>query len=208
MISDEEFAASLAAKSDQINAADLIGGPTTIKITKMKVTNADAAGQKWHISFEGSDKLYKPCLGMRRAIGDLWGKPPYTGRRLTLYRDPEVVYGKDQLGGIRISHASHIDGVKRVTVPVARNKVKTFTISPLPDEHTAPPAVTTPQPPANAYELAEAAASKGTDAFRAWWASDEGRLCRGVASEHMDALKSIAAKADAAAVGQDDGPPM
>ncbi len=32
----------------------------------------------------------------------------YIGRSLTLYRDPEVIYGGMKVGGIRISHMSHI----------------------------------------------------------------------------------------------------
>jgi len=189
-------------KSDQINADDLISGPVTITITGVKVT--PGTEQPVSMSLDGTGKVYRPCKSMSRVMVTAWGPDAskYSGRQLTIYRDPKVKWGGMEVGGIRISHMSHIEGELRVMVTQSKANRAPMTIRPL----QAPP--TAPQPPANAYALAESAAMRGTDAFRAWWASDEGRMCRGVASEHMDALKSIAAKADADAVGQDDGPPM
>lgn len=145
-----DFAQTTLAKSDQINNADLIGNDITITITKVHVDLK--SDQPVSISFEGSDKVYRPCKGMRRVIQDLWKNDPalYIGRSLTLYRDPDVRFGADTTGGTRIRAASHIDGVKKVTVPVSRGKVKTYAIEPLKDapkraqrqaEPEAPPAM-------------------------------------------------------------------
>ena len=199
MASDDDFEASLAAKSDQINNADLTSGPMTITIAKLKISNSEA--QKWTMVLDGQDKVYRPCLGMRRIIAEIWGKPPYSGRRLTIYRDPDVRYGSDITGGIRISHMSHIDGEKKVTVPVSRGKVKQYAIRPLQSQQSAPPAE-----PENALALCEAAARRGTAAFREWWGSDEGRACRSTAQANLDRLKAIAAEVDAPI--DEDGPPM
>jgi len=195
-----DFAASLEAKSDQINASDLTGGSQTIKITRINVNMKE--DQPVSISYEGSDKVYRPCKGMRRVIAQVWGADPavYPGRFLTVYRDPDVRFGADILGGTRISHMSHIDGDKKSTVPVSRGKVKTYTIKPLKVEQA-------PQPPENALEMAQEAARGGVDVFRAWYASDQGKLCRPVAQANMDQLKAMASEADAGG-DDEDGPPM
>ena len=44
-------------------------------------------------------------------------------------------------------------------------------------------------------------------ARRAWYASDEGKMCRPVAQANMDQLKSLASEADAGG-DDEDGPPM
>ena len=154
-----DFAKSLEAKSDQINNTDLSGAPQTIKITRINVNMRE--DQPVSISFEGSDKVYRPCKGMRRAMAEIWGADPgaFIGRSLTPYRDPDVRFGADTTGGTRISHATHIDGPKKVTVPVSRGKVKTYHIQPL-------TVASAPTAPDNALALCEAAAGRGTDAFR------------------------------------------
>lgn len=101
-------------KSDQLNADDLIGGPLTITITEARV-NPDAREQPVTIRFDGDQgRPWKPCKGMSRLLVQLWGPDSsnYTGKRLTLYRDPEVKWAGEAIGGIRISHA---DGLSRET---------------------------------------------------------------------------------------------
>jgi hypothetical protein len=48
---------------------------------------------------------------MRRVLVAMWGAEAsaYVGRSLTLFRDPDVKFGGMETGGIRISHATHID---------------------------------------------------------------------------------------------------
>ena len=192
-----DFAKTLEAKSDQVNNTDLVGSPLTIKITGVKVNTKE--DQPVSISFEGSQKVYRPCKGMRRLITAMWNDDPKTwiGRSMTLYRDPDVRFGSDVMGGIRISHMSHIDREKKMVIPVSRGKVKEYTVKPL--TTAAPPAE-----PDNALDLAETAARNGTDAFRAWWSSDEGKSCRVTAQANIDRLKQLAAEAD----GPSDDAPM
>jgi len=197
----EGFEDTTAAKSDQVNAADLIGTTLTITITKASINSAE--NQPVTIWFDGSNKAYRPCKGARRVMMGLWGKPGkhWIGRSLTLFRDPDVIYSGGVVGGIRISAASHIDGSKKITVPVSRGKVKTYHIQPL-------TIASAPTAPDNALALCEAAARRGTDAFRAWWGSDEGKACRPVAQANIEALKSMASAADPAPDQGDDEPPM
>ena len=70
---------------------------------------------------------------MIRVLLKAWGdeSDAWVGRRVTLFQDPTVKFGKDVLGGIRISHLSHIDGTLNVKVTATRGKRVTVTVEPL-----------------------------------------------------------------------------
>lgn len=127
-----DMLATVVPKSDQLNADDLIGGRAlTIKVTKV---TGSAGDQPVAIHYEGDNgKPYKPCKSMRRVLIHLWGDKAqeYVGRSMTLYCDPEVKFGGLAVGGIRISHMSHI--AKEVTVMLTSTKAnrKPFTVKPL-----------------------------------------------------------------------------
>lgn len=130
---------TIHAKSDQMNASDLIGGPVTVTVAGVDVVGGD---QPVHVHLaEYPGKPYKPSKGMRRALIALWGKrsSEYAGKRLELFRNPDVLWAGKPAGGIQISAASHID--KPVTVPLvlARGKQAPLKIQPLPDAPTPPP---------------------------------------------------------------------
>jgi len=120
------------AKSDQLNAVDIACAPMTITITGIKKANDEK--QPIQIEYEGGEgRPYKPCLGMRRGLVALWGidGEQYIGRALTLYCDPTVVYAGKEEGGIRISHASHIDKPVKFKLVLTRGKSIIHTIEPL-----------------------------------------------------------------------------
>jgi hypothetical protein len=77
---------------------------------------------------------------MRRVLVACWGPDAsqYVGRRVTLFCDPDVMFGKDRVGGTRIRALSHIDKPKRVPLLVSRGKSATYVVDPLPDVPTAP----------------------------------------------------------------------
>lgn len=198
----EGFAESLAAKSDQINAADLIGGPMTIKIAGLKVQKKEQ--QKWTFRLEGNEKFYRPCLGMRRLIAQLWGDPrTYAGQSLTIYRDPEVRYSAKEVGGIRISHMTGLDEPQRISVPISRAAHKEYIVQPL--------RVSTPKPAAPvrneaAEASAKAAAGKGKQAFTDWWNSDYGKENREAVKGIMTDLQKMVADFEAANQADDEAP--
>ncbi len=132
-MSDADLSLTIAPKSDQLNADDLIAGPRTITVTRV-TTKKSSVDQPTSIHYEGDDgKPYKPCLSMRRVLVQLWGAKGdlYAGRSMTLYRDPAVRFGADAVGGIRISHMSHISGEKRLSLTVTRGKKAPFVVQPL-----------------------------------------------------------------------------
>ena len=139
------MADTIVAKSDQLNADDLLAGPMTVVITKVALAAGD---QPVTISFDGDGgKPYRPCLSMRRAIMHVWGADAstYVGRAMTLYRDAEVVFGPLKVGGIRISHMSHLDQRARFALTAKKGQKKAYSVEPMPD---AVPEMESPAPEA------------------------------------------------------------
>jgi hypothetical protein len=130
---------TIIPKSDQLNADDLIAGPMTVTITK--VARASTAEQPIAVNFEGDNgKPYMPCKSMRRVMVFVWGDDAstYAGRSMTLYRDPEVTWGGMAVGGIRISHMSHLDAPMVLALTATKKARKPYKVMPL--VIAAPPA--------------------------------------------------------------------
>lgn len=127
-----DMTATIAPKSDQINADDLIAGPRTITVTRVTVN--PGAEQPVNVFFEGDGgKPFRPGKSMRRVLVAVWGPDPsaYAGRSMTLFRDPEVTWGGMAVGGIRISHMSHMDGPMVLALTATKNARKPFRVEPL-----------------------------------------------------------------------------
>lgn len=127
-----DVSATIAPNSQQLTADDLMVGPLTITITKVSASNEKE--QPIVINFEGDHgKPYKPCKIMRRVLVHCWGADGarYVGRGMTLYRDPDVMFGGLKVGGIRISHMSHIEQAMTMALTATRGKKSAFTVRPL-----------------------------------------------------------------------------
>lgn len=126
-------------RSDQYNAEDFIGSPRTFVIAGVRGGTAE---QKYDVLLEGEDRVWRPPLTVLRLLMAAWGddSTAWHGRRVTLYNDETVSFGKEPTGGIRVSHMSDLPGGKqfRKTLQVSRGKRKTFVVDPLPDAPTPP----------------------------------------------------------------------
>ena len=124
---------SIAPRSDQLNSDDLITGPVTVTITEVKAGNPEQPVEVHLQEFPG--RPYKPSKSMRRVLVQAWGAEAstYTGRRITLFRNPEITFGRDKVGGIEISHMSDLPKRLTVSLMVTRGKRKPFSVDPLPD---------------------------------------------------------------------------
>ncbi len=125
---------ALRPKSDQLNADDLIPGPITVTISRVEVFEKKAADtQPIVIHIDGGRQPFKPCKSMGRLIAHCWGVDyeNWAGRSMTLYRDPDVMFGGDKVGGIRISHMSHIERRAEIALTKTRGKKAIFTVEPL-----------------------------------------------------------------------------
>ena len=126
-----DISKTIAPKSDQLNADDLIAGPKTITVTGIKLVAED---QPVAIHFEGDDgKPYKPCKSMRRVLIKAWGPngAAYVGRSMTLFLDEQVRFGGAAVGGIRISHLTEIDKPLSMALTATRGTKKAYTVQPL-----------------------------------------------------------------------------
>lgn len=156
-----DISAALAPKSDQLDAVDLLGSPPRIfTITDVSEGNAE---QPVNIRLAEFPRVWRPSKGMLRVLAGSWGKEvaAWVGRKVELYCDPDVMFGPDRVGGIRISRLSHIE--KRTSVPMIlkRGKGGSWNVDPLPND--APASVPSP----TADRIAELRAEwQGADADR------------------------------------------
>jgi hypothetical protein len=122
------LAHTITPKSDQANADDLIASPVTVQIVSVKQGDKESPVWITTTGFEG--RPWKPCKSMRRVLISAWGEYPsvWIGRSVTLFCDPEVVYGGVKVGGIRISHMSDIAGDLALSLTATRGKRKPFTV--------------------------------------------------------------------------------
>jgi hypothetical protein len=148
---------TIAPNSDQIDAIDLHhSGPRTFTVERVVVNKSD---QPVNIHLREIDRVYRPSKNMRRVLADAWGidSAEWAEHALTLYCDPEVMFGRDKTGGVRISHVSHIDAAMNIPIIVSRGKSGMWTVKPLKDI------------PAHTPTEADVQASTDTETLRSWW---------------------------------------
>lgn len=158
---------TLAPKSDQLDAVDLVGGPQTFTISGVKA--GISAEQPVEVRLAEFPRVWRPGKSMRRVLAAAWTPhaSEWTGRRVTLFCDPDVRFGGVEVGGIRISHMSHLAGPKKVPLLISKGKSAMFVVHPLGD---APAQQSLPQRIAAAIDRF---AGQGIDVERI-----EGRLGR------------------------------
>jgi hypothetical protein len=124
---------TITPKTDQLNFDNFIGGQSlTIKVTKVSILGEK--DQPIAIGYEGDNgRPFKPCLSMRRVLVHCWGPDGtnYIGRVMTLYGDPKVKFGGADVGGIRISHLSHISEPITIALTASKAVRKPYMVRPL-----------------------------------------------------------------------------
>lgn len=185
------IAHTLVCKSDQLNADDLICGPMTISISAVRVVSGDQPVVVNYINDKG--KPYKPCLSMRKILAFAWGEDAelWIGRSITLYNDQDVMFGKDRVGGIRISHMSDIKSDMSVVITEKRGKKRQYIVKKLQQQQPA-------QTDISSYVAQlESAAKGGTESLiKAWQDTPKAVRAQIGPSGCPEKLKEIARKAD------------
>ena len=155
-----DISESLAANSAQQNADEYVSGPKTVTVSEVKKGTAEQPVDVHLVEFPG--KPFKPAKSVRRVLAKAWGTDAsqWAGRRLTIYCDPEVRYAGKAVGGLRVSHVSHIDKPVTVALTVTRGKREPFTVHPLPDA--------TPYTPSQDFLALMASASTGDEKNSIW----------------------------------------
>lgn len=118
-----DLRSTIVPKSDQLNSEQLLAGPMTVTVTEVLV--GSSVEQPISVHYEGENgRPYKPCKTMRKVLILAWGPDgrEWAGQSMTLYCDPSVKFGGDEVGGIRISHMSDIDRDIEVSLTATRGK--------------------------------------------------------------------------------------
>jgi hypothetical protein len=192
-----DMTATIEPKSDQLNADSLPPGVSrTIKITRVEVT--PGIDQPCDVHFEGMNgKVFRPAKSMRRILVHIWGKDSaaYVGQSMTIYTDPEVMFGGQKVGGIRISHMTGIQKPVTIALTATRANRKPFTVKPL---------VTAIEPEFDQEKLlndSDVAANLGIEAYKAFF-SALGKAERAFLLPRHEDLKKRAMEADQQHAGE------
>lgn len=132
MIDITDLRSTIVPKSDQLNAEQLLGGPMTITVTDVRTGSGE--DQPVSIHYEADNgRPYKPCKTMRKVLILAWGHDgsEWAGKSMTLFHDPAVKFGGQSVGGIRISHVSHIERDIAVALTATKGKKTLHTIKAL-----------------------------------------------------------------------------
>lgn len=125
----EDLRQTIIPKSDQLNAEQLLGGPITVTVSEVKLS--DSGEQPVVVHYDGENgRPFKPCKTMRKVLIHAWGADgrKWSGRSMTLYNDPSVKFGGDDVGGIRISHMTDIERDVKVSLTSTRGKKAKYEI--------------------------------------------------------------------------------
>ena len=118
----------IEAKSDQLNAIDLIGGDKTVKIN-----NVNQVGDDFIINYDGDcGRPIKASKTFVRILSAGWGlnSDNYIGKHVTVYREESVIYAGKEVGGIRIRAMEGLPAnTMKVKVQESRGKFTEYVVT-------------------------------------------------------------------------------
>jgi len=119
---------TIVPKSNQLNSEQLLYGPLTITVTGVARGSDD---QPITVHYRGENgRPYLPCKSMRKVLIFAWGEDgnKWVGRSMTLFNDLAVKWAGVAVGGIRISHMTHIEREISLQLTATRGKKEPFII--------------------------------------------------------------------------------
>lgn len=131
---------TIEKKTDQLNYEDFLGGVT--RIVTIAGVKAGTKEQQYDIAIEGDSRVWRPPPTVLKLLVGAWGTDDaavWVGRRAELYGDPDIAFGREKVGGIRVSRLSHLDAPYSANLTETRGKRKKHTVDPLPDLPPANP---------------------------------------------------------------------
>ena len=126
---------AIKAKSDQLNAADLMGGPIVVRIDGAKRGNQD---QPVIVNISGGHMPWKPSKTALRALAYFLGTDTtaWVGRWIRLYRDARTLWAGKPVGGVMVSGIDGISKAETLTLAYSRGKTNTHRIEPIKGEES------------------------------------------------------------------------
>ena len=119
-----DISQAMQAKSDQLNALDIIGAPLIIKVRA--VDYKQGREQPVWVYFDGdNNRPWKPSKGMIRVLCGAWGTETdaWIGRHARLEYESSVMYAGKEVGGIWVKAMSDIPA-KGMMFSLAINRSK------------------------------------------------------------------------------------
>ena len=119
------------AKSNQLNATDIIGCEPVLLIEGVKLVR-EGGGQTVYVNYHGCNgRPWRVSKGMVRVLMAGWGKESdnWIGKAVQVFMDPSVVYAGKEVGGIRIKAMSDINpnGINTI-VTISKTKREAFKV--------------------------------------------------------------------------------
>lgn len=105
-----DLRSTIVPKSDQLNSEQLLGGPMIITVSDVRI--GSGADQPVSVYYAlDPQRPFKPCKTMRKLLIHAWGHDgtQWIGKSMELFNEPNVKFGGEEVGGIRISRLSHIN---------------------------------------------------------------------------------------------------
>lgn len=135
-----DMSSVIIPKSDQLNAEDFLAGPQVFTIEDVAIS--PGTEQPVSIRLAGEKRVWRPCKSMSRVLVSAWGPDArqYLTRSVRLFCDPNVTWGGMKVGGIRISHMTHIERDMVIALTATKGKKVMATIKPLVMEKPKPAA--------------------------------------------------------------------
>ena len=136
-----DIARAIEPQSDRQNAVDYQTGPKVFTVTGTSDYRDDKGRGRVNVHLaEAPDRPFKPSATNLRLIAIGWGEDDtvWPGRRIKLALDPEVMFGREKVGGIRVVALSDMEQPFTAKLPVTRGKKQEFRVEILPDA-PAPP---------------------------------------------------------------------
>lgn len=128
-------------KGEYISAAELGDRRPTFTIAKITISRVEDEKKKKDVDkpvmwFKEIDRGWMYCKTTGHCCSAMFGEDDdaWVGKRITLYADPEVRFGSEQVGGIRIAGSPDI--AKPMTVRIKFPKKKAYELQLVP---TRPP---------------------------------------------------------------------
>lgn len=186
-----DMSSTIIARSDQINAADLIGTTRTVTVKEVRIKAGD--DQPVTIMIEGDKKAFRPCKGVRRLLVRVWGADAskYIGHSMELFCDESVTWAGKEEGGIRVKAMTGLDEQIIEYMRVSKAATKPYKILPLQiDQRTEAKPKITPAKWAERF-IAQLKAAVDVDALESRWARNAeqyGKLTPDLAAQCLDAL--------------------
>lgn len=133
---------AIEPQSDRQNAVDYMAGPKVFTVAGTSDYRDEKGRARVNIHLaEAPDRPFKPSATNLRLVTIGWGKDDtvWPGRRIKLALDPEVTFGREKVGGVRVVALSHIDQPYTAKLPVTRGKKAEYRVEILPDAPAPPP---------------------------------------------------------------------